>query len=55
MIRRWPGEILEALNTAWNEVAKEEAKADRDFKRVWKSLSAFREDYTIWQELSLTE
>ncbi len=55
VIRRWPGEILEALNKAWNEVAKEEAKANRDFKRVWKSLSAFREDYTIWQELSLAE
>ena len=55
VIRRWPREILEALNKAWNEVAKEEAKANRGFKRVWKSLSAFREDYAIWQELSLTE
>lgn len=52
-IRRWPGEILEALNKAWVVVAKEEAKSDRDFKRVWKSLSAFRKDYTIWRELSL--
>ena len=55
IIQRWSGEILEALNKAWIEVAKEEAKADRDFKRVWKSLSMFREDYAIWQELSLTE
>lgn len=52
-IRRWPGEILEALNKAWVDVAKEEAKSDRDFKRVWKSMSAFRKDYAIWQELSL--
>ena len=53
VIRRWPSEIMEALNKAWIEVAKEEAKANKDFKRVWKSLSAFREDYEIWQELSL--
>ena len=53
VIRRWPGEILEALNAAWIEVAKEEVKANKDFKRVWKSLSAFREDYEIWRDLSL--
>jgi len=51
-IRRWPGEILEALETAWTDVAKEEAKANKDFKRVWKSLSAFRDNYTIWKELN---
>ncbi|MCH7935653.1 MAG: TRAP transporter substrate-binding protein [Proteobacteria bacterium] len=52
-VRRWPGEILEALNAAWVEVARDEAKADRDFKRVWESLSAFRKEYSIWKELSL--
>lgn len=51
-IHRWPGEILDALKSAWNEVAKEEAKADKDFSRVWKSLVAFRKDYTIWGELN---
>ena len=51
-IRRWPGEILDALKSAWTEVAKEEAKADRDFKRVWQSLNAFRENYAIWRELN---
>jgi len=51
-IRRWPVEILDALETAWTEVVKEEAKADRNFKRVWESLSAFRENYAIWRELN---
>jgi len=51
-IRRWPGEIMDALKTAWAEVAAEEAKADRDFGRVWKSLSTFRENYSIWRELN---
>ncbi|MCH7863939.1 MAG: TRAP transporter substrate-binding protein [Proteobacteria bacterium] len=53
VLRRWPGEILDALRDAWAKVAREESKEDDDFRRVWKSLSAFREDYTIWQELSL--
>ena len=50
-IHRWPAKILEALEGAWKEVAKEEAAADKDFKRVWDSLSAFRRDYAIWKEL----
>ncbi|MGH6660356.1 MAG: TRAP transporter substrate-binding protein, partial [Rhodospirillales bacterium] len=50
--RRWPSEILDALKTAWTAVVKEESRADADFRRVWQSLSAFREDYAIWSELS---
>ena len=50
-IHRWPSKILDALETAWQEVANEEVAADRDFKRVWESLSAFREDYAVWREL----
>jgi len=51
-IRRWPGEIMEALNAAWGEVARDEAKRDREFRRVWKSMSGFRRNYAIWQELN---
>lgn len=50
--RRWPAEILDALKTAWTAVVKEESRADADFRRVWQSLSAFREEYAIWNELS---
>lgn len=50
--RRWPGEILDALKAAWTTVAKEESRANPDFRRVWQSLSAFREEYAIWHELS---
>jgi len=53
VLRRWPSEILEALETAWQEVAREESKANRGFNRVWKSLSAFRKEYEIWRELNL--
>ncbi len=51
-VHRWPVEILTALKAAWVEVAKELADADKDFRRVWQSISAFREDYAIWQELA---
>lgn len=50
-IHRWPAEIMEALDGAWREVAAEEAAADGDFRRVWNSLTSFREDYAIWKEL----
>jgi TRAP-type mannitol/chloroaromatic compound transport system substrate-binding protein len=52
-IRRWPGEILVALKSAWLQVAREEAESDPDFKRVWQSLRDFRKDYAIWHELNL--
>ena len=50
-IERWPDDILEALEAAWREVAAEEAAADADFATVWRSLTAFRDDYAIWKEL----
>ncbi len=50
-IHRWPPEVLEALEKAWNEVAAELAAEDENFKRVWASLQEFRANYTIWKEL----
>ncbi len=49
-LHRWSPEILAALESAWQEVVAEEAAKDADFKRVWESLSAFREDYKVWRE-----
>jgi TRAP-type mannitol/chloroaromatic compound transport system substrate-binding protein len=51
-VHRWPVEILTALKAAWRDVATELADTDKDFSRVWQSLSAFREDYAIWRELA---
>ncbi len=45
--------LREWADAAWADVAQDEAKADRDFKRVWESLKAFRQEYSIWKELSL--
>lgn len=50
-IHRWPQEILDQLQAAWNEVATEQAAADEDFARVWESLQSFREGYKLWGDL----
>ncbi len=50
-IRRWPQEILDRLETAWDEVARTQAEADKHFAQVWRSLSRFRRDYAVWREL----
>ena len=46
----WSPEILAALEAAWIEVVAEESAKNADFARVWKSLSAFREDYKLWRD-----
>ncbi|MGF1608086.1 MAG: TRAP transporter substrate-binding protein [Kiloniellales bacterium] len=50
-IHRWPDEILNALEAAWQEVAAELSAQDENFKKAWDSLAAFRADYTTWKEL----
>ncbi|WP_316979288.1 TRAP transporter substrate-binding protein [Shumkonia mesophila] len=51
-IHRWPPAFLETLETTWAEVAAERSASDEAFREVWSSLSAFRRDYAIWQELA---
>ncbi len=50
-VRRLPPAVLGALEAAWKKVAAGEAAADPDFKRVWRSLQSFREDYALLREL----
>lgn len=51
-IKRWPTGILTALENAWKEVAMEQSSVNTNFKKVWRSLSDFRKDYEIWNELA---
>lgn len=51
-IRRWSDDILQALESAWKEVAREQAQEDKNFATVWDSLKKFRRDYAIWHEIS---
>ena len=45
----WPPEILAAYKAAWNEVVAEQCAKDEFFKKVWDDLSAFRNEYSLYQ------
>ncbi len=45
-----PMPVLNELKTVWEEVAKEEASKDVDFKRVYESQQEFLKTYVIWDK-----
>ncbi|MFH2093817.1 MAG: TRAP transporter substrate-binding protein [Pseudomonadota bacterium] len=45
----WSPEMLDTFKKAWEVTAKEQADADPFFKKVWDDVSAFRENYKLWQ------
>ncbi len=47
-IMKWNDTMLAAFQSAWTDVAKEEAANDAFFKKVWDDLNGFREDYKLW-------
>ena len=51
-MHRWSPALTDAFRQAWRDVAGEAAGADPGFRRVWRSLRAFRADYAIWREIS---
>ena len=51
-IHTWSPDILASLREAWTETHLDLAKGNPDFKRVWDSLTKFREEYAIWREIS---
>lgn len=50
-IKKWPKQILDAYEKAWNEVVAEQNAKSPEFKKAWDSYSAFRKDYSIWKEM----
>lgn len=50
-IHRWSPEILDELRGVWGEVVTELSASNADFKKVWASLSEFRENYKIWKDI----
>jgi TRAP-type mannitol/chloroaromatic compound transport system substrate-binding protein len=54
-LHRWPEEMLDAFEAAWDEVVAELRTEDEDFERTWASLQAFRSDYQRWKELGHLE
>jgi TRAP-type mannitol/chloroaromatic compound transport system substrate-binding protein len=49
-IMRWSPEILAAYEKAWNEVVADESASNPNFKKVYESYAAFRENYAIWRD-----
>jgi TRAP-type mannitol/chloroaromatic compound transport system substrate-binding protein len=50
-IKMWPPEILDAMESAWNEVVEEEKAKSPMFTKMWDSLETFRSDYKNWSDV----
>lgn len=50
-LHRWPDEILDQLEAAWNEVAAGLAAENAEFAKVWESYASFRANYQVWKDL----
>ncbi len=50
--RRWPSSIRDELQRSWAQIVEELASRDAEFRRVWASLSAFRQEYGVWGDLT---
>lgn len=50
-VHTWSPEMLAVFEEKWLEVAAEKSAEDADFDRVWKQISAFRNDYSEWADL----
>jgi len=48
---RWPKEILDQFEAAWGEVLAEELASNPDSKKVWESITTFRDNYKIWKDM----
>jgi TRAP-type mannitol/chloroaromatic compound transport system substrate-binding protein len=48
-LKVWSDEMLDTFRTTWNEVAKEEAKNNAFFAKVYGDLNTFREGYNLWK------
>jgi TRAP-type mannitol/chloroaromatic compound transport system substrate-binding protein len=51
-LRRWPPQILVALEQSWKAIVKEESAKNPSFKRVYDSYASFRANYAIWRHFS---
>jgi TRAP-type mannitol/chloroaromatic compound transport system substrate-binding protein len=51
-VRRLPASMVAALRTAWSDVNDTLQRDDPEFRRVWISLTSFRETHALWRELT---
>ncbi|RVU37827.1 TRAP transporter substrate-binding protein [Hwanghaeella grinnelliae] len=50
-LHRWPQEVLDQFKAAWEDVLAEELAANPDSKKIWESISTFRENFKIWKDM----
>jgi TRAP-type mannitol/chloroaromatic compound transport system substrate-binding protein len=48
-IHDWPPALLTVFEKKWGEVAAAENARNPNFRKIWDSYSAFRENYAIWR------
>ena len=48
-IRRWDDKMLKLYEQNWLEVVEEESTKNAFFAEVWKDLSEFRKNYSVWE------
>ena len=51
-LQRLSPAMREALERAWQQVVYQENSNDPEFRRVWQSLTDFRNDFAVWRELA---
>ena len=51
-LQRLSPAMREALERAWQQAVQQENSNDPEFRRVWQSLTDFRNDFAVWRELS---
>ncbi len=51
IVHAWSPEMLAAYRKAWGQVAAEQAAANPNFKRIWDSYSAFRDNFAEWRRI----
>ncbi len=46
----WSQDMLNTFKSTWDSVVDEQKAKDADFAKIWADLSAFREDYALWEK-----
>jgi TRAP-type mannitol/chloroaromatic compound transport system substrate-binding protein len=52
ILQTWPKEVLNKLHEAWRDVIVKETLENKEFGYVWRSQQVFREEFSIWHELT---
>ena len=51
-LKPFPVPVMDACLKSWNEVTAEISAANADYKKVWDSIVAFRNDAYLWWQVA---